>query len=163
MATAELTASTLRTFSWAAAALVAAALAGAGCDKPGADPYRAALSKYQALVAAGRAPVDPAFDEVLRELDRVPAGDREHAQAEKLKASLLRARSPAALRPLVTPFGASGDEPDVAAKRAECEALAQKLGPAAVDQRDALRAKLTTCRAQQQEIEELRHSKEHAR
>jgi hypothetical protein len=135
-------------------------LLAAGCDRR--DPYRTALETSQALVSQGKTPGDPAFDQVLRELEKVPVTAQEHAQAQSLKERLTHARAPKLERPLVTPFQGSADEPELATQRAQCEALARQLGTAPAQARQALQSKLATCRAQQQEIESLRHSRQHA-
>lgn len=143
-------------------ALACAAALVAGCNDEGEKHLKAARTEYEALVAAGREPVDKGFDEVLRELEAVPAGAPEKAQAQALKDRITHARAPRVERPLVTPYAVFAEEPEVAAKKAECEQMAKALGEAPADKRELLRQRLVVCQTQQHEIEELRHSKAHA-
>ncbi|MHB8877115.1 MAG: hypothetical protein ACYC8T_25750 [Myxococcaceae bacterium] len=144
---------------WAAALLSLGLFA--GCRDEGAKHYRAGYSRYQELVTAGRAPTDPAFDEVLRELAQVPPGSKEHANAQALKDRIGRARAPRLERPLVTPYGSFAEDPEVGQKRAECEGLARQLGAAPAAEQQRLRVKVLRCQTEQHEIEELRHSRGH--
>jgi hypothetical protein len=134
----------------------------AGCNDEGEKHLKAARTQYEALVVAGREPVDKGFDQVLRELDQVPADSRERAQAQALKDRITHARAPRVERPLVTPYAVFAEEPEVAAKKAECEQMAKALGEAPADKRELLRQRLVVCQTQQHEIEELRHSRAHA-
>lgn len=134
------------------------ALAGAGCrcrgGDGGAEAYARASARAEALLRAGTAPADPAYDPVLRELESVPSGSRFSPAAQALRERLLRARS---LAPPPLAQTVPGEEAALAKKEAECVALAQALGRADAGERAAVRQKLDACRAAVARYREQRH------
>ncbi len=59
-----------------------------------------ARTRYEALVSEGRSPKDPAFNDVIAQLQTVKPNSKSHAEAQRLLQALERARGPSAPRPL---------------------------------------------------------------
>lgn len=129
-----------------------------GCRDAGLEKYREARSRYEALVQQGNQPADPAFDEVLRLLDEVPASSNVREKADALRESLLHSRRPIAPLPLATRReSVEGDDPRGTALRAECARLAEQLGQTPQDARAGVERQLARCKAALDKLEEERH------
>lgn len=127
--------------------LVALCLALAGCDDSEAR-YQKTLKKYEALIDTGKLPKDPAFDDVLHELEA-----NKSEKAQKLAQAIKDARGTLPPRPLATAHGEGGGTADpLGPKRAECESLAREFGSAPDAGKEAARVKLLACR---EELERL--------
>lgn len=129
-----------------------------GCRDAGLEKYREARARYEALVEQRRPPADPAYDEVLRLLDEVPANSNVREKADALRESLLHSRRPIAPLPLATRRESTeGEDAREAALRAECARLAEQLGKTPQDARAAVEKQLAGCRAALGKLEEERH------
>jgi hypothetical protein len=143
---------------WPAQTAVALVLAlAAACSRDaGLESYERARAQADALVVAGRPATDPSYDEVLRLLESIPAGSRARARADGLRDRILAARRPAP-RPLATGPTSAGDDPALAAKEAQCAALARALGLADAGQREEVAKRLAECRREADRYREARH------
>ena len=117
----------------------------AGCRDEGAEGYQRARQRYEQLISQGRPSQDPGFDEVTLLLESVSKRSRAHDPARALLQSIQRGRAPRAEAPLATSPEAGQDAP-LASKRAECEALAQKLGEARPPERSRALNQVEDCR-----------------
>ncbi|WP_342376574.1 hypothetical protein NVS55_35310 [Myxococcus stipitatus] len=128
-----------------------------GCDS-GPKLLRQADEKYAALVDRRVPPSDPAWNEVIEALEKVPRDSKARPDAEKKLAAIQGLRGALPPRPLATP-GATGPGTEEAdAKRAACEALAKKLGQAPDDAaREPLNKALSECRAELVKLESRAH------
>jgi hypothetical protein len=90
-----------------------ASVALGGCADDGRATLAKARAQYERLVQEGRLPKDPAFDEVVSELQRVTPGSSSRAEAQRLLGALEAARRPLAPRPLARDGGTveHGHEP----------------------------------------------------
>lgn len=144
---------TLRLACWLLLALAA-------CEDKGKAEYQAAYERYQALVNEGRLPSDPAFDEVLKQLDAVPTRSAASGKAKSLREAIQRSRRRLAPKPLANAPSrpdAGVTDPKVLAKQQECAQLAAALGTAAPDAREAARKRLEACQAELRRLEEQGH------
>ncbi|HLL55151.1 MAG TPA: hypothetical protein VK447_16465 [Myxococcaceae bacterium] len=127
-----------------------------GCADKGKEQYSQAYERYQALVVQGKRPSDPAFDEVLKALEAVPKSSAASGKARALHASIQRSRQRLAPRPLANEPG-SPESPDrdaaVVAKEAECVKVAEELGVAKPEAREAVLGRLQVCK---RELEHLK-------
>lgn len=131
-----------------------------GCEDKGKAEYQAAYDRYQALVTEGRRPNDPAFDEVVKKLEAVPASSAASGKAKSLREAILRSRKRLAPRPLAVPGARDGgvaEDPKVQAKQQECVRLAQAIGTAKPEERDAAVKKLQACKVELIQLEEQGH------
>jgi hypothetical protein len=100
----------------------------ASCKDEGERAFLHAKAAHLALVEKGARPSAPAFDEIIAELDSVPAGSQRYADAQRLKAAIENARIHVR-RPLATVHSNESDLPaDVRAQTRACAALAELLG-----------------------------------
>lgn len=137
---------------------LSAAVLWLGCRDAGLDKYREARSRYEALVQQGKPPADPAFDEVLRLLDEVPARSDVREKADALRESLLHSRRPIAPLPLATRReSVEGGDPQATALGKECARLAEQLGQTPQDARASVEKQLARCKAALDKLEEERH------
>lgn len=120
----------------------------------GLEIFERARARSDALVVAGTPAADPSYDEVLQLLESVPAGSRARARADGLRDRILAARR-LAPRPLAT--GATPDDPALAAKEAQCAALARALGLSDAGQREDVARRLSECRREADRYREARH------
>ncbi|MBI3185356.1 MAG: hypothetical protein HYZ28_24725 [Myxococcales bacterium] len=139
-------------------ALLALLMLLSGCRDEGAQVFERARVRYEALLAEGRRLEDPAFDEVLAELRRVPEGSRASVEARRLEGAIERGRASRIGRPLASAGAAGG--PELAAKREECAKLAQALGQASGGQREDMVRRLAECRRQLHALEDAQHPSE---
>jgi hypothetical protein len=123
--------------------LLCAGCAGGGgaADREGEAIYLQARARYEALLAEGRSARDPAFDEVLGALERVPSGSPAGNRAAGLAERLRTARQPPPPRPLATAHAAHGDH-----HADDCVGLAQALGRAKDAERERVSRQLEACR-----------------
>ncbi|MBZ4416120.1 hypothetical protein [Myxococcus sp. RHSTA-1-4] len=141
----------------AALPLTLCLLVAPGCDE-GPEQLRDAETEYRALIDRKVPPKDPAWDAVIAALEAVPRDSKARPEAERRLAAIRALRSELPPRPLATP-GATGPGTDaVDAKRAACEALAQKLGQARDEKaREPLQQALAQCRADLTRLEAHGH------
>jgi hypothetical protein len=123
-------------------------------EDPGPKTLAQAKASYLSLVEKGARPTDPAFDPVISQLETVSADSAARTEAQDLLRSLKRSRGNRPGLPLATP--PKTNEPDVAAKQAECERLVRAL-PDAGDRAAAEKA-VAVCRSQVHALEELHHA-----
>lgn len=130
------------------------ALSGGCKGDEGGPPYARAEARAEELLAVGTPPSDPRYEDVLKDLAKVPPESRFHAKAQSLRERLLKARA-LAPRPLAqTP---DTDDPALARKQAECIALAQALGRADAGEREGIGQKLRECQDAVDRYREQKH------
>ena len=129
----------MRVRGWLALALLAV-----GCDE-GPRHLKVALAKHQALVDARKLPNDPGFDDVLAELEEIPAQSRARAEAVKLADAIRQVRSMNTPRPLARAPLATDEI--LRAIELKCMQLARQVGEASGEARDALALELKKCEA----------------
>lgn len=121
------------------------------CRDDGEAAFTKAKAHYDSLILAAQPPGVPAFDEVMAELDAVPAGSKRAAEARKLKQNILNAR----VR-LRAPLSIVKDErsfpPDVIAQLRACNRLAELAGPDGGLTRKVMEA-LDDCRQRAEKLE----------
>ena len=133
----------------------------AACEDVGKERYQQSFRRYQALVTEGRHPMDPAFDEVLKQLDTVPKSSAAAGKAQALHESILRSRRRLAPRPLANAPGGGADKPPaVVAKQQECVKLAEAIGAASLGEKDAALERLRQCKRELLGLEEKAHDDE---
>ena len=126
-----------------------------GCARPPPDPFPPAEAHYRALVAQGKPPQDPGFQDVLGELARVEQGAPSYPRAQALRTALEQARGPRPVPPLVA--APSVSESALAQKQVECVGLARTLGSARGEERTTLSRKLAECGRQAEALREAQH------
>jgi hypothetical protein len=147
-----------RRSSWlAVVGLVLLASTATGCRDAGAERYAKAEARYQALLAERRSPKDPAFAELLAELELVPNESGKAAAAARLAQAIVAARAPRVEAPLATPSPRRLDDPEVSAREADCARLARALGVAEGPQRARLAREVEACRRSVSEKTEASH------
>jgi hypothetical protein len=121
------------------------------CRDEAAEAYARAELKYRDLVAQSARPEDPRFDEVLRELEKVPASSRHYANAQKMMGGIKAVRGSKVRTPLA--LGPNGRRaPELEAHLAACARLAAMAGAdGGMDQR-VLKA-LDECRLNAEKLE----------
>jgi len=107
-------------------------------------------------------PSDPAFDEVLKQLDAVPKGSAARGKAQSLREAILRSRQRLAPRPLANlpPTGRDGGAdkpPEVLAQQQECAKQAELLGTVKPEARPAAEQRLQQCKRDLAALEEKAH------
>ncbi|RKH59331.1 hypothetical protein [Corallococcus llansteffanensis] len=132
-----------------AALLLMGLLALWGCSKdPGPEQLAKAEGRYLELINQKVPPRDPAWTEVLSQLEAVPKDSKSRPEADRRLASLKAAREQIPARPLARPGATGAGASEVETKRAACEALAKKLGESTTEPgRDQLRKALEDCQA----------------
>lgn len=132
-------------------ALLLTLLLFSACRDEAAEAFARADMKYRDLVAQAAKAEDPRFDEVIRELDKVPPSSRHYENAQKLKKGILGVRAAKVRTPLA--LGPNGRRaPELEAHLAACARLAAMAGAdGGIDQR-VLKA-LDDCRLQAEKLE----------
>jgi hypothetical protein len=130
-------------------------LASACKRDPGPERVQTAKARYRELVGKGTSAKDPAFDEVLESLAKVPASSSARVEADALREAILRGRAAPPRRPL---SGAAEGSSSKLEK--ECARLAESLGFAPAPERDSITRALAGCRKALEAERERAHPKE---
>jgi hypothetical protein len=137
--------------------LVLCLLLASGCDK-GPEQLREAEKGYRELIDRGVHPADPAWDAVIAAFEAVPRDSKARPEADSRLVAIRTLRGPLPPRPLATPGATGPGASEADAKRAACEALAQKLGQSQDEPaREPLRKALAQCRADLTRLESHAH------
>jgi len=121
------------------------------CRDEAAEAYARAELQERALIDEGARPEDPRFDGVLRELDKVPAGSKHAAAAEKLRRAILAGRRQSVRTPLA--LGPNGRRPErLEAQLAACARLATLAATDGGLERRTMEA-LEKCRREAEQLE----------
>lgn len=121
------------------------------CRDEGAEAWARAEMQHQALIAEGARPEDPRFDTVVRELEKVPAGSKHAANAQKLLRAIEAGRKPSVRTPLA--LGPNGRRAErLEAQLAACARLATMAGADGGLDRRTLEA-LEKCRREAEQLE----------
>lgn len=130
---------------WLSAVALSSSLLLGACRDESAERFAHARASYDTLLERGQRPDAPAFDEVLRELESIPAGSAHGPEARRLAGAIRQGRAPRAPSPLALGPKAANRPAELEAVLARCAQLAAEAGrDGGVDQR-ALSA-LEDCR-----------------